>query len=489
MAGGISAMRPAHCAAAALVVWGLVWCVHLTMIQLPRSSPPLLARMGAERRPKRLHTGMVMEDGSIVPVRRANDERPSIELPTREALDRERQITLVLAARAADDVGFPRLGSLTASLRKFCAPDAVAEMLLLAPTSDRHVFETHAAFASLPFAWRVIDDSGLLSRPTKHFKRYTPRREWAENGGRGVNYRVQMLLKIAVATLVQTEYYLTLDCDVLAVQPITFDALVPGGRGLVQGEPFPYEQRHEPGWWHAAEVALRARGCLTPAEGGGDSAPLGGASIGVTPAVLSRALALRTMARLEEVHGGRWWGAAWDEILFRLLSQSPDELNWTEYTLYFTAGCEWAGALERLHAPPKPGAKTLYSELGFDWGDWELWEPSQAFGPDGPALFTVLQSISGVEPQWVDEQVAPYLGGTVQGDAVGAGLRPRANATGTVAAADAARVGPAAPTGTVDAATGTRARDASPQQQAPTAVPPAAAVEHGHDAASTARPS
>ncbi|KAG8469198.1 hypothetical protein KFE25_007716 [Diacronema lutheri] len=397
-------LRPAHCAVLALVVWALVWSIHLAVLDLPANRPVGLAAAADSRarRARRAHAGLVMDDGTVVPVKRST--RPEVVLPDRTALLAERQLTLVLLASADDEEGFPRLESCAEALSAFASPPSIAELLVVAPTAQHATFEAHATLRRLPFAWRVVDDAALLSQSASYFQRYTPRREWRERGGRGVAYRLQMLLKLAAAAVVSTEFYVTLDQDVLLAQPLAFASLVsPDGKALVQGEAWPYARRHDISWWAAADRALRAGGCVLHAgtEGAGWERALRGATIGVTPAVLSRSIALRTMARIEEANGGRWWGAAWDEILFRLLLQAPDQYNWSEYTLYWTAGCEWraadgTSALERLHAPPARGAKSIYDETGFEWGDWEAWRPEAVFGKDAPALFAVLQSNSGV---------------------------------------------------------------------------------------------
>jgi len=130
------------------------------------------------------------------------------------------------------------------------------------------------------------------------------------------------------------------------------------------------------------------------------------------------------------VHAGRWWGAGWDDILFRLLMQAPDKYNWSEYTLYWTTGCLWksangSSALERLHfsnsefGNQNPSAednnrhKLLYSEQGFEWGDWKAFNPELAFSSASKALFVVLQSNSGVDPKWANNRVAPFLAAAI----------------------------------------------------------------------------
>ena len=89
--------------------------------------------------------------------------------------------------------------------------------------------------------------------------------------------------------------------------------------------------------------------------------------------------------------------------LFLLLLH--DELNWTEYTLYWTFAC-LSGMAAQLHTTSE--SLRLYSENGFDWGAWRGWRADAAFG-DSSFVFSVLQSIGGVSPKWVEEQLEPFL--------------------------------------------------------------------------------
>ena len=64
------------------------------------------------------------------------------------------------------------------------------------------------------------------------------------------------------------------------------------------------------------------------------------------------------------------------------------------------------GLGERVHTPPH--GVELYEENGFEWGAWQEWDAAKAFRDDS-FIFTVIQSIGGAPPEWVAEQVEPYL--------------------------------------------------------------------------------
>jgi hypothetical protein len=59
----------------------------------------------------------------------------------------------------------------------------------------------------------VIPESLLIMESRKHLQQLSPRTTQHENqrGGRGIGYRIQMLSKLAIAELVETQFYVTLD--------------------------------------------------------------------------------------------------------------------------------------------------------------------------------------------------------------------------------------------------------------------------------------
>ena len=95
-------------------------------------------------------------------------------------------------------------------------------------------------------------------------------------------------------------------------------------------------------------------------------------------------------------------GEGWDEALFRLRRYN---LDWTEYTLYWTYAC-LTGLADTMHTPA--AALRLYEESAFDWGAWQAWDAPAAFR-DESFVFTVIQSIGGVDPAWVDRTVEPFF--------------------------------------------------------------------------------
>jgi hypothetical protein len=160
------------------------------------------------------------------------DAKPNATLPG---------VTAVLCTRVADNEGFPRVPSLVASLVRFAQPGTFSELIVGTPEKDMapicDAFASPRAplwerggrwhggrpYAQLvtnrPFPVRVVGDRQVLPSSKRALSSLTPRAERAEHGGRGANYRMQMLIKLAMARHVRTAHYLTLDSDVFAKRP------------------------------------------------------------------------------------------------------------------------------------------------------------------------------------------------------------------------------------------------------------------------------
>ncbi|CAM9201771.1 unnamed protein product, partial [Choristocarpus tenellus] len=88
-------------------------------------------------------------------------------------------------------------------------------------------------------------------------------------------YAIQMAIKLYAASLMSTEFYLTLDADVLCTKRgISLEDLLPSRRAN-----YINEGKHvHPAWWKSSTRLLRAKEQEPIAETGG---------FGVTPAILS----------------------------------------------------------------------------------------------------------------------------------------------------------------------------------------------------------
>jgi Family of unknown function (DUF6492) len=188
---------------------------------------------------------------------------------------------------------------------------------------------------------------------------------------------VQQLAKLAIAERIATDFYLTLDADVICVRNVSAADLVIGHRSIANAS----QLDHHPDWYEWAERVLGVprRSRLTHA---------------VTPAVLSREAMLRLQAHLAtRSEDGNWRGY--------LLGNLP----WTEYSLYYTF-LESVGLFDRYHVlTDRP---LLYGNCIWNKGQIKGWNPEKSFISGGP-LFSVLQSHTGLRADEIWEWVGPFL--------------------------------------------------------------------------------
>jgi hypothetical protein len=176
-------------------------------------------------------------------------------------------------------------------------PDAEAEYLRIALTG----------FAKLlGFPVEVLAESNLLP-PGEYYP-----------------YAAQMAIKLLVARVVTTPFYITLDADVVLLRDFNVSELLKPissseSKEILGGVYIP-ESRYafHPDWWAGSEAFL--------------GLPLsrnhGTQGFGVTPAVLSTFGALQVVERVREA-----LGSSEDFVLRWLMSFGRDAL-WSEYTLY-----------------------------------------------------------------------------------------------------------------------------------------------------------
>ena len=259
------------------------------------------------------------------------------------------------------------VGSLRHAVRQ-CGGVRVRELIVVAPDSQRFALESAFSREHDPtLRTRTVGENALFGE-----RGVSPR--WAK-------YAVQMAVKLLAARLVETEFYLTLDADVVVVGALAIEALLPGGdRGAFVAEP----RSVHPHWWAGSAAVL-----------GLDAGAFTDAAFGVTPAVLSVAGAMATTASLATRLGVDWcdvWLGGWS-----------DGAIWSEYTLYRLALDE-RRLFAHLHAEPR--VPTLCAAV---WFAAQLpWDAAAAFD-DPSCVFSLIQSTTGLPPSTVARLVAPYL--------------------------------------------------------------------------------
>lgn len=294
---------------------------------------------------------------------------------------------LPLKASGSYDVNdLKRAHILFTSLQTFVAAGTISEIFVLVPAAEVElVTQEYACWQSLNI--KVMAEDDLLPE----FKKYPKMRGW----------RKQQLLKIAIANLVENEFYLTLDADVICLKPLDESKLIIDGKALLQ-----YEQRAQhPKWWKSSARIL----CMSPDVGPKE---LG---MTVTPALMSRTLSQKLMQELSPKKAGENWVDALCSLhdpanpknwwIGRFL-----KLKWTEYSLYYLCAMK-LGLLEQYHVIAGT-AQTPALLLIHDSHPYESWNIEDSFDLANPGLFCVVGSKTRLPPKEVWQKVAPFIQGS-----------------------------------------------------------------------------
>ncbi len=235
-----------------------------------------------------------------------------------ESNDKPKDNLTVVIVTAQPD--FKRLPSTLAAL--ICHLDfrRITEVLFLVPPHDVIFLEPYLSPKQAkyyPWPIRILPDDIIL----KHIHTNS--------------YRLQMMFKLFLAQIVETEYYLILDSDCLALWPIHVEQLLYSENTNFSFYKALYQIEGKLGhekWWSESEQLLQIKleACVS-------TNPSSSSTMGVTPSILSRTISLRTLCRLQKLYGDeRFLNKMANWALWRLLVGRM----WTEYTLYYlTARC------------------------------------------------------------------------------------------------------------------------------------------------------
>ena len=206
---------------------------------------------------------------------------------------------------------------------------------------------------------------------------------------------VQQLIKLAIADVIDTDFYLTLDADVICIGSASIDDFIVAGRAVTNRRT---GTQFEPQWYDWAERVL--------------DLPRSRFVHGVTPAVLS----VDAVRALQSFLGAKWgrdpttpsYAAESERWQRYLLSNLP----WTEYTLYFSY-LEATGSYDAYHFPGESGADTIYgNSIWLPHQRLDEWDAAAVFAQDVPYQFVVIQSNHpAISTADVWEKVGPFLQG------------------------------------------------------------------------------
>lgn len=311
-------------------------------------------------------------------------------------------ITAVLPCIRGDA---PRARLLLQSLIKFDSP--FRAVLLMCPS--RHVEWFQKEFADLRAALplQILDESMVVPELNEC---------WWVRG-----WMKQQLLKLAVAHHVQTDYFLTLDADVVLTRDVELEEILPGGKAAYAlTHPTPHMSWYRSSW---RVLAMSARAEQLEHN--------------VTPSILSREATLRLAQFLErraddivnsrelktlvqrrrlrqrETHfpsGTRKW-----TLLLAAFAMWPI-LEWTEYSLYYCF-LEQNGLIDQFHTlVEKPLYDTKISvhkkhAKKFATIDWSQVFQQGAVSEEQRARrpFVIIQSVSKVPVETIVETFTPLL--------------------------------------------------------------------------------
>ena len=194
----------------------------------------------------------------------------------------------------------------------------------------------------------------------------------------------QQILKIAAANVVSTDYYLTLDADIVFKRPTSIQDVFPSGKPILQK----MNASVHWDWWISSQRILKSSVNLTPES----------IVMGVTPEFLHR----DTCLALQGAIASRNNTPEWDRFLF-----DSRQVGWTEYSLYWLYVLEQG--LERQLYDWSP--KQMYD------GIWERKDRDvlsrrrlrQMFAPDSNAFFLVAQSNLNLKLSLIQRRILPYL--------------------------------------------------------------------------------
>jgi len=230
---------------------------------------------------------------------------------------------------------------------------------------------------------------------------------------RSFGYIIQMLIKLAIADHVQTDYYITLDGDLLCTRTMKYRDIILfedntknstlSVKRKAVNNPDRIKNHHL--WWIGSDLVLQTDGIISQA-----GAEANAFAMGVTPAILHRNSVIQLHRYLESLYD-----TPWRSSLIEFSKTHP----WTEYTLYYTHAVA-AGIFEKHHmAIPKREpipSKRLYAGKNM-WNPKQIheWDWDHSFNPDikNDGYFLVTQAaLEGIKDSLAEHivsQVKPHV--------------------------------------------------------------------------------
>ena len=211
-----------------------------------------------------------------------------------------------------------------------------------------------------------------------------------------IGWYVQQLVKLAMAEKVGTEFYLTLDADVVCLRKVGYEDLIQNGKAITNTT----DEDHHPDWYENAKRVLHL--------------PRSGITHGVTPAVFHREAVIALQGFLaKKVHPFLRFISnlsinipKFENIFSSWSSYLMRNTPWTEYSLYYTF-LEAMDLFDKYHI--RKGNDAIYDMCSSLWLKEQIntWEIENKFKRN--SYFLIIQSNTGYPVDEIWEKLRNYL--------------------------------------------------------------------------------
>jgi hypothetical protein len=217
---------------------------------------------------------------------------------------------------ASDEMQLLRLHTLLSSFVLMFDQDDLEEFILICPPRDIGPFTSFIGTITDDPRYKVLSEVEACPEISDMVD---------ENTNEVKGWFAQQLLKLAIYERIASEYYVTLDSDIICIKPFSYNSLIRGGRALLNVEtPSDYERIYTTSF-AKQEEDIKTRRYERSAELLGYKRPdvFRHKFYGETPVVLHR----KSVASLA-AHLSNRFAIPWRSALAR-------NLPWSEYGLYF----------------------------------------------------------------------------------------------------------------------------------------------------------
>lgn len=290
---------------------------------------------------------------------------------------------------------YDRFEILYKSIEQFC-PELIKTCWIVTPDRDFTQIKNRIDNNK----YQIISESSLVPE----FKIFGKTGGWYK----------QQVIKLAIAQKIETDFYLTLDADVICVKPVVFSDLVKNGKALC----YALKTDVFPKWYKGSERVLQLQ--------------RSGRFHNVTPAILSKEAVIQlqnhlsNLSNLSEAQLNFYSQSKKIKILllkvlsfilpnksklYKLLNSWKSyllrNLPWTEYALYYTY-LEATNLFDKYHTLVD---NCIYSTNKSIWykDDIASWKAEECFTGERDFFFCIVQSNTQINSMEVWNKVRIYL--------------------------------------------------------------------------------